>query len=173
MTTTANLAAVSPALAEYYETVSATVGDRKTRHLGVVSELLIRRYAVAIGDANPIYHDRDAARGAGYDDIVAPPNMLAAIVDWSEGPMEEDLAPDGTPNTHSVPGLRVMGGGEEMELLRPVTANTDLYEEQVILPVVVKEGRSGPLLFVSTLHEIGTSDAVLYNRNRRTIIVRP
>lgn len=171
--TSIDLESTSPTLAAYYESARATVGERKRRHLGVIDALLIRRYAVAIGDPNPIYHDREAARAAGFDDIVAPPNLLAAVVDWTEGPMEDDLLPDGTPASHSVPGLRVMGAGEEMEILRPVTAGCDLYEEQVVESVDAKQGRSGPLVFVSTLHEMASQDEVVFNRNRRTILVRP
>ena len=36
----------------------------------------IRRFAAAIGDRNPLYHDREAARAAGYPDVVAPPTFL-------------------------------------------------------------------------------------------------
>lgn len=171
--TSIDLESTSPALAAYYESALATVGERKRRHLGIVDALLIRRYAVAIGDPNPIYHDREAARAAGFDDIVAPPNLLAAVVDWTEGPMEDDLLPDGTPGSHSVGGLRAMGAGEEMEILRPVTAGCDLYEEQVVESVDAKQGRSGPLVFVSTLHEMASQDEFVFNRNRRTILVRP
>ena len=37
----------------------------------------IRRWVEAMGDANPIYVDDDAARAAGRDGIVAPPAMLS------------------------------------------------------------------------------------------------
>jgi acyl dehydratase len=33
----------------------------------------IREYANAIGAANPVHHDREAAQGAGFRDVVAPP----------------------------------------------------------------------------------------------------
>jgi len=33
----------------------------------------IREYAAAIGETHPIYRDRDAARGRGFRDAVAPP----------------------------------------------------------------------------------------------------
>ena len=38
-----------------------------------VSREHIRRFADAIGDPNPAYRDRDAARALGYSDVVAPP----------------------------------------------------------------------------------------------------
>jgi acyl dehydratase len=38
----------------------------------------IREYAAAVGETNPLYFDVDAARAAGYDDVVAPP-MFAVV----------------------------------------------------------------------------------------------
>ena len=37
-----------------------------------VSRLKIMEYAEAIGDPNPVYRDLDAARQAGYPDVIAP-----------------------------------------------------------------------------------------------------
>jgi len=38
----------------------------------------IREYARAVGETRPLYLDPDAAREAGYDDVVAPP-MFAVV----------------------------------------------------------------------------------------------
>jgi acyl dehydratase len=38
----------------------------------------IREYANAVGETNPIHHDVEAARAAGYPDLVAPP-MFAVV----------------------------------------------------------------------------------------------
>src|SRR5664279_359427 len=38
----------------------------------------IREYAAAVGETNPLYFDVDAARAAGYADVVAPP-MFAVV----------------------------------------------------------------------------------------------
>jgi acyl dehydratase len=38
----------------------------------------IREYAAAVGETNPLHHDLDAARAAGYADLVAPP-MFAVV----------------------------------------------------------------------------------------------
>jgi acyl dehydratase len=43
-----------------------------------VNAPMIRHWCEAMGDTNPIYLDRDAARAAGFADIVAPPTMLMA-----------------------------------------------------------------------------------------------
>ena len=38
----------------------------------------IREYANAVGETNPIHHDREAAQAAGFRDVVAPP-MFAVV----------------------------------------------------------------------------------------------
>lgn len=35
----------------------------------------IREFALAIGDDAPLFHDVDAARAAGHDDLIAPPTF--------------------------------------------------------------------------------------------------
>ena len=41
----------------------------------------IGEYARAVGEDNPVYFDRDAAKAAGFRDVVAPP-MFAVIYSW-------------------------------------------------------------------------------------------
>jgi uncharacterized OB-fold protein len=41
-----------------------------------VNQAMINNWVEALGDANPIYTDADAARAAGHDGIVAPPAMI-------------------------------------------------------------------------------------------------
>jgi len=44
-----------------------------------VSRAKIKEFADAIGDANPIYHDPEAARAAGHPDVIAPPTFLTIV----------------------------------------------------------------------------------------------
>jgi hydroxyacyl-ACP dehydratase HTD2-like protein with hotdog domain len=39
----------------------------------------VRKFAAAIGDPNPLYHDEQYARAAGYAGIVAPPTFPACF----------------------------------------------------------------------------------------------
>jgi acyl dehydratase len=50
------------AVGKTYEPVVYAVGREK-----------IKEYAHAVGETNPVHLDVKAARGAGYDDVVAPP----------------------------------------------------------------------------------------------------
>lgn len=44
-----------------------------------VSRELIRRFADAIGDPNPVYRDVEAAKAQGYPDVIAPPTFLTVL----------------------------------------------------------------------------------------------
>ncbi|MBO0768579.1 MAG: MaoC family dehydratase N-terminal domain-containing protein [Solirubrobacterales bacterium] len=48
----------------------------------------IREYAAAVGDTEPLYTDLDAARAAGFADLVAPP-MFAVV--YAGGGLEQGL----------------------------------------------------------------------------------
>jgi acyl dehydratase len=161
-----------PILESYRAMMESRIGQRSQHYLGVVDALLIRRYAVAIDDPNPVYHDADAARAAGYEDIVAPPNLLSAIVDWGAGAFDHALRSDGTTGMGDAHGLRIMGAGEEMEFLKPVVAGSKVFAEELVERVEVKVGRSGPLIFVTWAHDFVDENNEPYNRNHRTVMVR-
>ena len=166
-------------LAKYHAETQPRIGEVLSRRtLGTLDAVTIGRYAMTIGATDPIHYDRAAARSAGFDDVVAPPNLLAAVVEWGVGTAEAALQPDGTPPDSDMPlgdrdlGLRVMGAGEEMELVNPVVAGTELALETTLEAVTGKQGRSGPCVFVTTLNTFTSSDGTVLNRNRRTVVLR-
>lgn len=55
------------AIGKTYPTSTYAVGREK-----------VREYALAVGESNPLYLDVEAARAAGYADVVAPP-MFAVV----------------------------------------------------------------------------------------------
>jgi acyl dehydratase len=54
------------------------VGKRYPPSSYAVGREKIREYAYAVGETNPLHLDVDAARAAGYADVVAPP-MFAVV----------------------------------------------------------------------------------------------
>lgn len=166
-------------LAAYYAQTQPRVGAVLSRRsLGTLDAVTIGRYALTIGAADPAHYDAAAARSAGYADVVAPPNMLAAMVEWGIGTPEAQLQPDGTPNDGETPlgdgdlGLRVMGAGEEMELVNPAIAGTEVMLETTLEAVTPKQTRSGTCVFVTTVHTFVAAEGAVLNRNRRTVVLR-
>jgi acyl dehydratase len=69
------MAAKTEAIGKTYEPSTYAVGREK-----------IREYAAAVGETNPLHHDVEAARGAGYADLVAPPMFAVVYGARSVGP---------------------------------------------------------------------------------------
>jgi acyl dehydratase len=120
--------------------LEAELGVEHVEDLGEISALLIRRYAAAVGDLNPLYTDAEYARSRGYADIVAPPNFIAAVINWSPGAAYDRLREDGTEAESHLPGVpakgvRVMGGGEEMSFEAPLVAGTVVARTTTLVEV--------------------------------------
>jgi acyl dehydratase len=90
----------------------------------------IREYANAVGENNPVYRDRDAAKAAGFRDVVAPP-MFAVV--YSTG----SVAPGVLDPELGINLARMLHGSQEFVWGEPVCAGDtitttttlkDLYE---------------------------------------------
>ncbi|GGU00581.1 MaoC family dehydratase N-terminal domain-containing protein [Actinomadura sp. NPDC048955] len=78
-----------------------------------VSRVKIREFADAIGDRNPLYRDREAAKAAGYPDVIAPPTFPIVVSLGNPGLADPDL------------GLNyamVVHGEQRFEYTRPLRA---------------------------------------------------
>jgi acyl dehydratase len=85
----------------------------------VVGREKIREYASSIGETAAICHDVDAARAAGYDDVVAPP-MFAAVYSWrAMGPavLDPEVGIDFT---------RLVHGAQDFTWHAPVVAGDEI-----------------------------------------------
>jgi acyl dehydratase len=79
----------------------------------------IREFAEAIGDDNAVYRDPDAARAAGYPDLVAPPTFAMILVLRTQ----EELISD--PKL-GLDYRRMVHGSQSFTHHRPITAGDEL-----------------------------------------------
>ena len=135
----------------------------------------IRRYAIAIGETNPIHLDRESARTAGYRDVVAPPLFPYVIRMQAYGLVDRaGLDEDGS-TSEDVPPLstrRAMAGETTIELGAPVVAGDVITVRKRLSDLYEKEGRSGPLVFVDMEFTFTNQDEALVARERFTRIYR-
>jgi acyl dehydratase len=82
----------------------------------------IREYAAAIGETSPLCHDPEAAKAAGYVDVVAPP-MFAAVYSWRA------LAPVVLDPEVGMDFARMVHGGQEFTWHEPVVAGDEITTE--------------------------------------------
>jgi acyl dehydratase len=153
------------------------VGVEHEELLGEISATLTRRYAAAVGDSDPLYHDAVYAKSLGYANVVAPANFLPGVICWSEGAPYDRLREDGTEaDTHlpGVPakGVRVMGGGEEMHFTRPVVAGTVVSRRTVLLDVTPRDTKQGLMLVARYQDEYVDERGQELLRSVRTVLLR-
>src|SRR3954470_23195373 len=96
------------AVGKTYQPVTYAVGREK-----------IKEYARAVGETNPVHLDAEAARGAGYADVVAPPMFAVVYSAPAVGPGIFD--PDVGINF-----AMMVHGGQEFRWGKPVVAGDEI-----------------------------------------------
>ena len=94
----------------------------------------IREYANAVGDLDPVYHDRDAARAAGFRDVVAPPMFAVVYSAGAMGPaiLDPEVGLD---------LFRMVHGGQEFAWQEPVCAGDTVTTTATVKDIFEKDGK--------------------------------
>jgi len=101
----------------------------------------IREYANAVGEHNPVHHDRKAAQAAGFRDVVAPP-MFAVV--FSTG----SVAPAILDPEVGINFARMLHGSQEFEWGEPVCSGDEITTTASCSDIYEKDGK-GFYVFVS------------------------
>jgi acyl dehydratase len=111
------------AIGKQYEPTVYAVGREK-----------IREYARAVGETNPVYLDLQAARDAGYADVVAPPMFAVVYSAPSVGPpiFDPDL---------EINFAMMVHGGQQFEWGEPVVAGDEITTTASVKDVSERDGR--------------------------------
>jgi acyl dehydratase len=94
----------------------------------------IREYANAVGETNPVHHDRAAAQAAGYRDVVAPPMFVVVYSAGAMGPAILD--PEVGINL-----MLMVHGGQEFIWGEPVCAGDTVTTTGSVKDMYEKDGR--------------------------------
>jgi len=114
----------------------------------------IKRFAQAIGDENPLYHDEDYAKKTRYGEIIAPPFFLidAGLVKLVDRLVE--MAPE----------LANINGSTEIEFYQPMKVGDRIKTVAKLANVEEKIGKSGPMIFLTI--------EVTYTNQRQEIVAK-
>jgi len=93
-----------------------------------VSRVKIAEFAAAVGDPNPVYRDRAAARAAGFSDVIAPPTFAIVVSMASSG---SALADPGLGLNYAM----VVHGEQRFEYSRPIMAGDVLTAQPTITEI--------------------------------------
>ena len=94
----------------------------------------IREYANAVGQAEPVHHDREAARQAGFRDVVAPPMFAVVYSAGSVGPPIFD------PEV-GIDFMRMVHGGQEFIWGEPVCSGDTITTTTTFKDFSENDGR--------------------------------
>lgn len=114
----------------------------------------IRRFAQAIGDDNPLYHDEEYVQKSGYGGIIAPPTFPTVFGFEGERVMEG----------LDINYARLLHGEQEYEYFRPIMAGDTISFNTAIVDITEKEGKSGMM-------DIITTEMTGYNQNDEKVFV--
>jgi len=117
----------------------------------------IRRFAEAIGDENPKFHDEEYASGK-YGGLVAPPTFIVTLTMGLGGDIKWEF------------GRLGLHGGEEYEYFKPIKAGDVLTCKTKVADVYEKEGRKGPMAFMIIESDVTNQDGELVAKMKRTRI---
>ena len=116
------MALKTDAVGKTYAPVNYAVGREK-----------VREFASAVGEENPLHHDPDAAREAGYADVVAPP-MFAVVFGGRA------MAPALFDPEVGIDFSRMVHGGQEFVWGPPVVAGDEIATEVEVKDVAERGG---------------------------------
>ena len=94
----------------------------------------IREYANAVGQTEPVHHDREAAKAAGFRDVVAPPMFAVVYSSPAMGPAILD--PDVDINFAAM-----VHGGQEFVWGEPVCAGDEITTRAKVSEIYEKDGK--------------------------------
>ncbi len=114
----------------------AAIGVESEPYVNEVEKGAIIKFAEAIGDTNPIFHDEEAARKTRYGGLIAPPTFLRSMK-------------AGRPRAEvKSPYPAALDGGSEWEYFEPVRPGDRITVTTCISDLYERKGRLGNMLFI-------------------------
>ena len=137
----------------------ALVGHESPRQSVTIQAADVSAFANAIGDANPLFHDAEAARSAGFAAALAPPTFVTR--------MRVPMAEFGLDPTC----MQVLHGEQEYEYANPLHAGEQFSVRQRL--ATLRQSNRGDGMAILTIETIGeTVDGAPAFTGRATVIVR-
>ena len=129
-----------------------------------------RKYALAIGDFNPLYTDQDFAQAHGLPDVMAPPTLICDTWQYVDSDMDERGDLLGRGPIRELEGLRA---GNEDEFFQTIHPDDVITAHWTVKDVYEKTGRTGSLVFQVIETTFYNQSDELLARNTETMFYRP
>ena len=156
--------------ASLLEQLKATVGRELVFQApDEIGRSAFRQYALAIGDFNPLYSNREEAVAHGLRDVAAPPTLVCDTWQYVDSDMDERGDLLGRGPFGELTGLRA---GNDYEFFQPVHPDDVLTVNWLVKDVYERTGRSGTLVFQVIEATYRNQRGELLARNSETLFYR-
>ena len=158
-------------MASLLERLKATVGQEIVlRAPDEIGRSSLRQYALAIGDFNPLYSNREFAQANGLRDVMAPPTLICDTWQYVDSDMDERGDLLGRGPIRELEGLRA---GNEYEFFQTIHPDDVIIAHWTVKDVYEKTGRTGSLVFQVIETTFYNQSDELLARNTETMFYRP
>ena len=158
-------------MASLLQKLKATVGQEIVlRAPDEIGRSSLRQYALAIGDFNPIYSDREFAQANGLRDVMAPPTLICDTWQYVDSDMDERGDLLGRGPIRELEGLRA---ANEYEFFQPIHPDDVVTAHWTVKDVYEKTGSTGSLVFQVIETTFYNQLEELLARNTETMFYRP
>jgi len=158
-------------VASLLERLKATVGQEIVlRAPDEIGRSSLRQYALAIGDFNPLYSNREFAQANGLRDVMAPPTLICDTWQYVDSDMDERGDLLGRGPIRELEGLRA---GNEYEFFQTIHPDDVITAHWTVKDVYEKTGRTGSLVFQVIETTFYNQSDELLARNTETMFYRP
>lgn len=126
-----------------------------------VDAAMLSAFAEAVGSTDPVHHSAEAARAAGYRDVIAPPTFAVSLAQQCDAQYIRD--PEA-----GIDFTRVVHGEQRFVHHRPITAGDEVMGVLTVDSIRQAGGHS----MVTTRTELSAADGTALSTSTSTIVVR-
>lgn len=126
-----------------------------------VDAAMLSAFAEAVGSTDPVHHSAEAARAAGYRDVIAPPTFAVSLAQQCDAQYIRD--PEA-----GIDFTRVVHGEQRFVHHRPITAGDEVMAVLTVDSIRQAGGHS----MVTTRTELSAADGTALCTSTSTIVVR-
>jgi len=160
------------------EEINKLIGQACGTSIFEVEKESIRRFADAVGDANPLYWDAEYAEKSKYGSIIAPPGYISAQWYWGHSDKRDPKEP-----ASEVSGLidvilalekagyqQALDSGIDYEFFQPVRVGDTIKATSVIKDIVERSSgdEKAVFLFTETTYTNQNDEIVAITRTTST-----
>ena len=161
----------SDAASDLVARLKATIGKEVVYQApDAIGRPAFRKYALAIGDFNPVYTDGEFAKAHGLSDVMAPPTLICDTWQYVESDIDERGGLVAFEVGLDQGGLRA---GNDYEFFQPLHPGDVVTAKRKTKDVYQKTGRTGILVFQEIETSYYNQRGELLATNLETLYYRP